>query len=228
MIDQTYFVYLHRRPDTGAVFYIGKGTRTHAKQYGRASVARRRSSFWHAVVEKAGGFTVEVIADFWTEDDAFDMERALIAQYGRRSDGGSLCNLTLGGEGHAGLPISASARAKLSAAFSGERHFNWGKRLSEETCRRKSESMKTSPHNLKGKTLPPEWRAALAAGKVGAKNPRFGKTGAEATRSKRVRDRATGAVYDSVALAAAALGVNVKTLYNRIATGSKLATLEFI
>lgn len=213
MIDPTYFIYLHRRADTGEVFYVGKGTHTHKKQYERAFVTKKRSKFWNAIVAKCG-HSIELIADFFTEADAFAMERDLIALYGRRRDGGSLCNLTLGGDGSSGLEKSFETLEKLRAAVAGERHANWGKKLSPETCRKKSESMKASPMNLRGKKLPDWWRQRIAATKVGTLNPMNGKTGAAHPNSRRVRDKTTGTIYDSVLIAAEERGHNMKTLYN--------------
>lgn len=213
MIEQTYFIYLHRRNDTGEVFYIGKGTRSPKKQYERAFITRARSKHWQAIVAKVG-YMVELVADFFREEHAFDMERALIAEYGRRRDGGTLCNLTLGGDGHAGLSPSAETREKLRAAVSGEKHFNWGKKLSAETCRKKSETLRASPHNLRGKKLPDWWKDRIAAGKMGERNPMFGKTGASHPRSRQVRDAQSGEVFDSVLIAATQRGHKMKTLYN--------------
>lgn len=213
MIKQTYFIYIQRRSDTGEVFYVGKGTRTKKRQYGRAYVTEKRSAFWMAIVAKAD-YTVELVADYFSEADAFDAERALIAEYKRRCDGGSLCNLTLGGEGLSGIAPSPETRAKLRAANSGDRHANWGKKLSAETCRKKSESLKNSPLNLRGKKLPDWWRQRISAGKIGSLNPMHGKTGAAHPNSRKVRDAATGEVYDSVLIASEARGCKMKTLYN--------------
>lgn len=215
MTDATYFIYLHTRNDTGDVFYVGKGTRTHAKQYQRAFVTKRRSKFWQAIADKAG-FTVHLYADFFQEDAAFDMERELIAHHKRARDGGTLCNLTLGGEGHAGLTASAATRAKLSAAFSGDKHPNWGRKLSAETCRKKSETLRASPKNLRGKKLPDWWKRRIAAAKVGAMNPMHGRTGASHPRSRAVHDRATGIVYPSVTAAAKAAGLSMQGLHNML------------
>lgn len=210
MTDATYFIYLHTRNDTGDVFYVGKGTRTHAKQYQRAFVTKRRSKFWQAIDGKAG-FTVHLYADFFQESDAFDMERELIAHYKRVRDGGTLCNLTLGGEGHAGLAPSPETRAKLSAASSGSKHFNWGRKLSAETCRKKSETLRASPKNLRGKKLPDWWKERIAAGKMGALNPFYGK---RTPIARKVVGK--GVEYASVSDAAAALGLKMKTLYNML------------
>lgn len=222
MTDTTYFIYLHRRNDTGDVFYVGKGTRTKKKQYERAYVIKKRGAFWNSIVSKAG-YTVELVADFFVESDAFAMERDLIAFYGRRVDGGTLCNLTAGGDGHAGLSPSQETRAKLRAAVAGPLHPNWGKALSAETCKKKSESLKNSPLSLRGKKLPDWWKQRIAATKVGAKNPMYGKTGAAHPNSRRVIDKATGAEYPSVTAAARAAGLSMQGLHNML-TGHRINT----
>lgn len=228
MIEPTFYIYLHARLDTGEVFYVGKGTRTHSKQYQRAHVTKRRSGYWAAIANKAG-HEVRLVADFWREADAFDMERELIAHYRRTCDGGTLCNLTLGGDGHSGLSASDATRAKLSAAFSGEKHPNWGKKLSAETCRKKSETLKASPLNLRGKKLPDWWKAKIAATKVGERNPMHGKTGEAHPMSRRVRDRASGAVYPSITAAAKAIGLRMQRLHNML-TGHRVntSTMELV
>ena len=211
-MTKKFFIYQHKTADTMTVFYIGKGS---LKQGGfdRAYVTKRRSKFWQAIVAKHG-LVVEIIESFQTEEEAFEMERKLIAFYKRRSDGGTLCNMTLGGDGHLGLPVSPSAREKLSAALSGEKHPNWGKKLSAETCRKKSESLKASPNNLKGKKLPDWWKSRIAETKVGTLNPMYGKTGSAHHNSRKVRDAETGSIYDSVLIAAESNGFKMKTLYN--------------
>ncbi len=65
-----------------------------------------------------------------------------------------------------------------------------------------------------GDKLPESWRKNIAAAKIGALNPMHGKTGPAHPNSRKVRDAATGALYDSVLLAAEAHGFKMKTLYN--------------
>lgn len=225
-MTKEFFVYQHKRIDDGIVFYIGKGT-VKRGTFARAYVTKGRSKFWQAIVAKHG-LAVEIIESFDSEEEAFDKERELIALHKRHSEGGTLCNMTLGGDGHVGLPVSQQAREKLSAALSGDNHPNWGKKLSKETCRKKSESMKASPLSLKGKKLPDLWRQRIAVAKIGARNPMYGKIGAAHPNSRKVIDRATGSVYDSVQIAAGTFGYKMKTLYNWLsAHRSNPTTLEF-
>lgn len=213
MIDR-FFVYVHRKADSGEVFYVGKGTVKHGS-YERAHVTKKRSLFWQAIAAKHG-VRVEIVAEFDSEDLAFQLERDLISHYGRRADGGPLCNMTLGGEGHAGLSASEATRKKLHDRFAGDGHPNWGKTLSEETRRKKSDSMKASPRNLKGKKLPDWWKQKIAATKVGDMNPMHGKTGLSHPMSRAVINAGYGYVFASVQDAADFFGLNMKTLYNQL------------
>lgn len=213
-MTKPFFVYQHKTADTGEVFYIGKGSIKRGS-FERAYVTKKRSKFWNAVVAKHG-LVVEVIESFETEQEAFDRECQLISLHGRRSDGGTLCNLTSGGEGHLGLMASPETRAKLSAAFSGERHPNWGKKLSEETCRKKSESLKSSPKNLRGKKLPDWWKQKIADTKQGELNPMHGKTGLDHPTSRMVVHTGYGYVFASVQEAADFFGMKMKTLHNQL------------
>lgn len=213
MIERTYYIYLHRRADTGEVFYVGKGTRTHKHQYARSEDSASRNAHWSRIVAKHG-YSVELVADFYSEDDAFDLERKLIAEYRRIREGGSLCNLTDGGEGHCGYSPTDATREKLRAAVSAEKHPNYGKKLSAETCRRKSESMKASNLNLRGKKLPAWWKEKIANSKIGDLNPMHGKTGSKHPMSRPIIHLASGVFFDSVQDAADHYGYKMKTLYN--------------
>lgn len=221
MID-AHFVYVHRKPVSGEVFYVGKGTRCLKKHDGRAHVTHNRTNHWQNIVAKHG-LLVEVVAWFAENEDCLRMERDLIAYYGRATDGGCLCNLTLGGEGSTGLPLSVEARRKLSEAISGERHPNWGKKLSPKTCAKKSESMRASPKSLRGKKLPDWWVEKIRVAKFGDRNPMRGKCGERHHSSKRVVDRASGAAYPSITAAAKAAGLSMQGLANML-SGHRINT----
>lgn len=83
------YIYLHRRNDTGEVFYVGKGSGK------RAYKKDRRNAHWHAVVNKAG-YTVEIIAKGLTDEEAYWVEPLLIEAHGGVEN---LTNQTKGGDG---------------------------------------------------------------------------------------------------------------------------------
>ena len=105
------YVYLDPRPGKGLQpIYVGKGT----VDLDRASYHWERrcvNPFLQKVLDKirAAGLVPQITIAAYMEDEeeAFVMERDLIAQYGRRDlRTGSLCNLTEGGQGTAGLKYS--------------------------------------------------------------------------------------------------------------------------
>jgi hypothetical protein len=135
-----------------------------------------------------------------TEEEVNAKEVEFIKYYGRKDRGeGTLCNLTDGGDGSFGLITSEETKRKLSKRFKGKNHPNYGKKLSETTCLRKSKSMKNSDKNLKGKKLPDWWKDKIRQTKMGADNPMYGKRSA---RAKKVIDVVTGIEYDSIMEAA--------------------------
>lgn len=156
-----------------------------------------RSSWWKRVVNKNNGeFICEIICECDTEQEVNAKEIEFIALYGRKDLGlGSLVNMTNGGDGSLGVKFSEDTRIKLRNACGGENHSNYGKKLSHETCRKKSESMKSSTKNLKGKKLPDWWVDKIRQSKYGKQNPMFGKPSRLA---KKVIDTVTGIVYDSI------------------------------
>ena len=84
--ERKFYVYVHKRPD-GSIFYVGKG------HDNRAWVKKSRNKHWQNVVNKHGGFGVEIIEDILTEQEAFTKERELILSIGMEN----LTNQTIGG-----------------------------------------------------------------------------------------------------------------------------------
>ena len=143
-------VYLHRRKDTGEVFYVGYGEpeRAHDKNEGR------RSSEWLEITQKYG-YTIEIVKKDLTRIEGLALETQLIAHYGRKDLGlGNLVNLTNGGQGFIHTPQS---KQKLSEKHKGkklsEKQINemrisrLGKKHSEETKQKMSSSRKGKKHS---------------------------------------------------------------------------------
>jgi len=129
MAEAKFYVYVHRRADTGEVFYIGKGSgrRAWATQY--------RTDYWRRVKDKYG-IVIEILEWFDKEEDAFRNEKSLIAQH--RAMGARICNITDGGEGATGNVMPESAKLAISRSKTGRKRPP----ESVETRRRKSESAK--------------------------------------------------------------------------------------
>ena len=142
-------VYIHKRKDTGKVFYVGIGsiTRPHT---------RRKNTMWLGIVKKYG-YEVEVLYNGLTFDEACIIERALICHLGRKDLGkGELANMTDGGEGNQNIVYTEEWKEK-------QRIASTGRKQSMKTLEKKSLSLKGKlfqqerknniSNSKKGKTL---------------------------------------------------------------------------
>lgn len=214
---QDFYVYEHRRADTGAVFYVGKGRRC------RASNAHNRGRYWNNVCKGAGGFTITYPVKNVDEELAFLAEVELIDVYRRR--GLRLVNITDGGEGTTGWVPSEETKRKIGeahkgrAGLKGDLHGMYGKKHSAESLEKMRLSQKAvaragEKHHMYGKQHTEETKAKVSAARkgkcVGAKNPFFGKTHtaeirrliSESARGRKVSDK-TRAKQKASAIASA-------------------------
>lgn len=123
-------VYLHKRKVDEVVFYVGVGSKDK-----RAYDKSRRGKFWKDYTSKHE-YLVEIIHRDISLLEAFEIEKSLIALYGRRDLGkGPLVNQTDGGEGMKNL--SEESRAKLAANKGkfGELNYFYGKKHSGDLSR---------------------------------------------------------------------------------------------
>lgn len=128
-----YYVYLHKKLDTGEVFYVGKGMKR------RAWVIYCRNKHWKNIVDKHG-YTVEILFDNLTNEEALCEEISVISEL--RYFGYNLCNYTNGGEGTSGYSLTEEHKAKISKA-------NKGRIKTEEWRDNLSKSQKGRPCNRK-------------------------------------------------------------------------------
>jgi hypothetical protein len=110
--ETMFYTYAHYKPDN-SVFYIGKGQRN------RAWAKDNRNSHWRNVVAKHGEHKVEVLAQWPTEQEAFEHEKFLIWCF--RDMGFSMANVTAGGDGISGYKHTEETKAKLSLH---QKHFH--------------------------------------------------------------------------------------------------------
>lgn len=102
----SYSTYAHHKPD-GSIFYIGKGS------HKRAYSCSGRNVVWQRTVKKHGGFSVSVLADWPTEEEAFEHEIFLIDTF--REMGYVLANIAAGGMGATGSRHTEEHKEKMSA-----------------------------------------------------------------------------------------------------------------
>lgn len=150
-----FYTYLHRRGDTGAVFYIGKG------QGSRSKSTANRNVWWHRVVDRVG-FRAEVLATWVAESDALEHERLLIACF--RDLGAPLVNLTEGGDGVSGYRPTDEVRAKISRAMRARRLSPEHRaRIAAANSRRVV--TEDTKEKLRARVVSPETRARMSLAK---------------------------------------------------------------
>jgi hypothetical protein len=94
------YVYRHIRLDTNQPFYIGVGLTD--DNFFRARQASKRNKHWKNIANKSS-FRVDILFSEIPADEALKKEIEFISIYKRIEDGGTLCNVTLGGEGTLGV-----------------------------------------------------------------------------------------------------------------------------
>jgi len=138
-------LYRHRRLDTNEIFYIGIG-----KEEKRAFNKKDRSNFWKSIINKTD-YSIEIIADDLSWEDAKELEIFLISLYGRRNLGtGTLVNMTDGGDG----TLGSISQIGDKNGFYGKTHSNetkeklsiahTGKIISNKTKNKMSNSQKNN------------------------------------------------------------------------------------
>lgn len=142
-------IYRHIRVDKNEPFYIGKG-----KTKSRAFSNFGRSVYWNNIVSKTN-YHVEIILDNLTMEEASVKEKEFIKLYGRIEFGGTLCNLTDGGDGKEGFVCNSKTKEKISKS-------NFGKKHSEEF-------KKNIRNRLVGKSLSQETRLKMSKSRSGLK-----------------------------------------------------------
>jgi hypothetical protein len=149
-----YYVYAYLRSRESvrgpkySPYYIGKGRKNRAFSNQRSIQAPVDKSF------------IVFLQEGLTEQDAFTLEKYAISLYGRiDKDGGSLWNLTDGGEGSSGLTMPEEVRQKIAQTLTGKKRppeviekiakAKLGFRHSQETKEKMSRSrigLKKKPH----------------------------------------------------------------------------------
>jgi hypothetical protein len=142
------YVYRHIRKDTNQPFYIGVGLTN--DNHARAKAKAKRNSYWKNIVSKSE-YDIQILFDDVSREFALEKERELIAIYKRVEDGGTLCNMTLGGEGTLGkAPVNVKkvyALSKDGKIFS----FDTTKQAAIETgCVNISHNIKNKSKSLLG------------------------------------------------------------------------------
>lgn len=111
-LKDNYYVYLHLTLDEDIPFYVGKGKNQRCKNH------LHRSEWWNNIVNKHD-YYIKILDINLTEEEAFSKEIEYINKYGRKQfgNGGTLINLTDGGEGSAGKIYTEEEKQKISEKY---------------------------------------------------------------------------------------------------------------
>lgn len=164
-------VYEIWNPLTLECIYVGKGNTKRCRFPDHIRDAKRfmegrsvTNAFKAAVISKIlkmGAEPVFIeIGRFETEEESLVEEKRLIEHYGRRIDGGTLTNLSLGGQGNYGFVMPEEHSRKKSDRMRGKkmseeakekmRKAATGRAHTEETKKKLREFMKTRPVSIEG------------------------------------------------------------------------------
>ena len=138
-----FYLYQHIRPDTKAVFYVGKGTSR------RSQERQGRNRYWHRVVNKAGGFDVQIVFQDSDEHLILFAEEELIDKYRRMNI--QLTNQTNGGEGISGFKLSEETKQKLRVLAVNRTNRRKGFKHTEETKQKLRAKAIGRPNGMKGR-----------------------------------------------------------------------------
>jgi len=217
--EPSYFIYFHRRPDTGEVFYVGRG-----KKYKSHSPTRRafdksdRSKQWRSVVDRNDGvYSVEIVEWLETFEEARDREIFYIKSIGRKRHGGPLVNLSDGGDGISGYTHTPETRARLVSAWSQNPERIKPLQTDEAKAARRA-AMALRGGSMAGKKHTDATKKKYSIDRAGSKN----------SQARRVVNRVTGEEFGCVGDAAKSVGLSQYTLYNYLLGNSKNTTpLEY-
>lgn len=159
--DRTFYVYAHKTPRSGRVFYVGKGKAR------RAWSRSGRNAGWRKVA--TDGFDTVIVRDGMNEACAFSFERIVISA--NKAKG--LVNKVDGGGGTSGWRHSEETKKRIGAFWKGRKitramrealeHHNATRVLTDETRKNMSAAArrrKRRPHSA-------ETKAKIAASHVG-------------------------------------------------------------
>jgi hypothetical protein len=157
--ENKFYVYKHRFSNGRT--YIGKGVNDRCYDF------RNRSEFWKRNLCKYGDPTVEVVLDGLSEEQAFELEEFLIVECidSGYSLGGTLINLTLGGEGISGYVHTEESKKTISLAVKNY----WSSFMCEDhkECLREKRKAYNQAYGNPGRSHDPEVKEKLsAAGKA--------------------------------------------------------------
>lgn len=124
-----YYVYIHIRPDTGKVFYVGKGRGKRCRE-----IFYRRNEHYLRIANKLKSIGLKVIVEIvyfnLTNEKSKELEIDLINHYGIEN----LANYCIGGDGTRGYTKTREQKEKISNNT--KKQWESGGRIKEATSKK--------------------------------------------------------------------------------------------
>jgi hypothetical protein len=150
------YIYRHIRLDKNEPFYIGIGS---DDKYARANSKNHRNNHWKSIASITK-YKVDILFDDISFEFAKEKEIEFIDIYKRKEEGGTLCNITKGGDGCLGLVHTEEAKIKMGNPNKGKTISDWHKKRISEV------------HT--GKIVSDDTKRKLSEKSIGSKNPMYG------------------------------------------------------
>lgn len=216
------YLYRHIRLDTNQPFYVGIGSDAF---YKRAHSHFSRNNHWKNVVKKTE-YSVHVLLNDISWEEACEKEKEFINLYKRVAEGGTLVNITAGGEGL--YNPTKDVRQKISKSQLGSSN-NQYKKPKGQVWRDAMQKLSGAGNPNYGKKIPDWHKEILKKAQTGRKKSQeeiekiTNKTKGQKRslefrkvisklKSKPVIDTSSNMVYESVTVAAKALNYKRRTL----------------
>jgi len=222
-------VYVHKTLDTDDIFYVGIG-----KNESRAKSNRNRNKYWHNIVKKHG-FYCDILFSDLAWEDCCQIEKKLIHKYGRRIDGGILCNISMGGEGVPGLIHSKETKEKISRSRKGVKFSDEHRKKIAEANKLENLSNETilkRKKALKGKVMSKEAKEKISKLKTGLKHTEETKEKIRKAnilglhpQAKTTLNIENGIFYETLTEACFYTGISINTFYKRKRTGKQVSII---
>lgn len=222
-MENNWYLYRHLKLN-GEVFYIGIGK---TKNFKRAYERQHRSSWWMSVVNKYD-YEVQILKTGLTKEEACELETILISWY-KRADccGGTLVNMTDGGEGVFGKICSEETKNKMrESAKKIIKTKEWCENISKSKQNISLDTRKKIGEKSKGKqTFLGKTHTEETKKKISESNK-----GRIPNNRRPIIDIVTKIIYPCKRIAAEALGIKERTLkaklLNRITNNTNLRYLS--
>lgn len=139
-------VYQHRRKDTNEIFYIGIGKhKNRAYQWGR-------NDYWNNIATNIG-YEVDVLIDGCSYEEAKSIEIGLIESIGSIWSGGTLVNMTKGGDHNPMENPEVVKKVMISQKPIKSKQWKENNPMFKEKNRQKHSDMKKGINNPMAKTV---------------------------------------------------------------------------